>query len=320
MEAATPLLRDSACLVTGGAGFIGSHLIDTLLAGGVRRVVVLDNLHTGRWENISEDTRVSRVNADLATATDSDLRQLLDGVDYLFHLAAEKHNQSVDAPERVLQVNVQATFRLLRAAAAARIRKVVFTSSLYAYGRLNLPPMDERDVPEPRTVYGVSKLTGEHLLRHFATAEGLRWTALRLFFVYGPRQFSGMGYKSVIVSNFERLLRNEPPVVNGDGEQALDYVHVTDVARALVLSLVPEADGETINIGQGSAVTVSQLTDLMLTVAGSSLEPVHAPSDWTAGSHRTCRNEKARRLLGWTPTVALQDGLAGVHSWMKSRC
>jgi len=310
------LVRDASFLVTGGAGFIGCHTIDALLRGGARRVIALDNLSTGRWDNVPQDDRVERLTADLARVSPQEMQNAFSGVDYLLHLAAEKHNNAIDAPERVLSVNVDATFRLFRAAADARVRKVIFTSSLYANGRLTLPPMREDDVPEPKTVYGISKLAGEHLLRYFAAQ---RWTALRLFFVYGPKQFAGSGYKSVIVTNFERILRSEAPVIFGDGQQALDYVHVSDVTRAILSALAEAADGEVVNVGTGKAVSVKQLTDCMLEVARSSLRPVNAPADWTAGTHRVCDNSKARQLLGWSPSIAMRDGLAEVYAWMKRR-
>jgi UDP-glucose 4-epimerase len=302
-------------LVTGGAGFIGSHLVEALLRDGAAQVVVLDHFRTGSAANLPADARLTTVSADLSTLSDGEMLELVRPADYVFHLAAEKHNQAIDAPDRVLAVNVDATFRLFHAAAAARVRKVVFTSSLYAPGRLTLPPMREDDLPEPRTVYGISKLAGEHLLKHFTA---LRSTSLRLFFVYGPKQFAGSGYKSVILRNFERILRGDPPVIFGDGRQSLDYVFVDDVVRGLIQALVEAADGHVVNLGSGSAVSVNQLTDLMTEVAGSSLAPVHAEADWTAGSHRVCDNAKARALLGWSPTVPLRAGLQRVYDWMKS--
>jgi UDP-glucose 4-epimerase len=308
------LVRDASFLVTGGAGFIGCHTIDALLRGGARRVIALDNLSTGRWDNVPQDGRVEPLTADLARMSPEEMQNAFRGVDYLLHLAAEKHNNAIDAPERLLAVNVEATFRLFRAAADARVRKVMFTSSLYANGRMTLPPMREDDVPEPKTVYGISKLAGEHLLRHFAAQ---RWTALRLFFVYGPKQFAGSGYKSVIVTNFERILRSEAPVIFGDGKQSLDYVYVRDVTRAILSSVSETADSQVVNIGTGTAVSVNQLTDCMLEAARSSLRPVHAPADWTAGTHRVCDNSKARQLLGWSPSIAMRDGLAEVYAWMK---
>jgi len=277
----------------------------------------VDNFQTGSASSLPSDPRLTTITADLNTLSDEEMASLVAPVDYLFHLAAEKHNQSLDAPERVLAVNVNATFRLFQAA-ATRVRKVMFTSSLYAAGRMSLPPMREDDLPEPRTVYGISKLAGEHFLQHFASQTRLRSTSLRVFFVYGPRQFAGSGYKSVIIKNFERILRGDAPVIFGDGEQSLDYVYIDDVIHALILSLSEDADRQVINIGSGSGVSVKQLTDIMRSVAGSSLPAVHAAPDWTAGSHRVCDNTKAKALLRWSPTVGLRDGLQWVHDWMKS--
>lgn len=311
------LIERSSVVVTGGAGFIGSTLVDGLLAAGAKRVVVLDSLRTSTWTSIPEDRRIEKITADVAALDGASMVQLLSGADFVFHLAAEKHNQSITTPERLLEVNVSATYRLFRAAAEARVRKVVFTSSLYAAGRMSLPPMIESERPEPRTVYGASKVAGEHLLAHFAAAARLRSTALRLFFVYGPRQFVGGGYKSVIVTNFERILRGEAPVILGDGGQALDYVFVDDVVRALIAAAVTEAaDGEIINVGSGQATTISALTDTMLRVAGSSLKPVFGPADWTAGTIRVGDRSKAAALLGWTPFVELESGLSSVYRWL----
>ena len=311
------LVRNASFLVTGGAGFIGSHLVEALIRRGASRVTAIDNLRAGDWQRVPNDSRVEKLTLDISELSSEELAQLLGGRDFVFHLAAEKHNQSRSTPERVLEVNVNAAFRLFQACAAARVRKVVFTSSLYALGRLTLPPMRESDLPEPRTVYGVSKLAGELLLSHFRVAENLRSSALRLFFVYGPRQLAGGGYKSVIVRNFERILRGERPVIFGDGEQALDYTHVDDVVRALLLALDGKGDGETIHIGSGSAVTVNALTGLMLDIARSSLRPKYEAADETAGWHRVADNRKAQQLLGWTPSIPMPEGLQTVYQWMK---
>jgi UDP-glucose 4-epimerase len=311
-------------LVTGGAGFIGSHLIEYLLLNGARKVIALDYLRYGTWENLN--VSVSRLNerlhlitSDFSEMTDAELSQRLQGVDYLYHLAAEKHNQSVDSPERVLAVNVNGTYRLLRAAAKAQVQKVIFTSSLYAYGRMHLPAMVETDIPKPHTVYGVSKLAGENLLHHLYCQYQLRYTVLRLFFTYGARQFAGMGYKSVIVKNFERMLAGMPPIIIGDGQQALDYIYVDDVVRALALSLDSQADQEVLNIGSGQAVTVQALTEQMLLVTESGLNPVFELPDWTAGSCRVSDNRKVKQILQWEPKISLQAGLSEVHRWMQAQ-
>ena len=302
-------------VVTGGAGFIGSHLIEGLLGAGARRITAVDSLLTSSWRSVPADPRVEQITADLASLSYDDLQRMLSGHDYLFHLAAEKHNQSITTPERLLEVNVNATYRLFNAATTT-VRKVVFTSSLYAAGRMSLPPMREDDLPQPKTVYGISKLTGEHLLQHFKT---MRSTALRLFFTYGPRQFGGGGYKSVIMTNYERIVRNEAPVINGDGTQSLDYVYVEDVVRALIASLDEQPDGEVINIGSGNATNINDLTAMMLRAAGSSLAPVNAPADWTAGTARVCDRSKAERLLGWTPAISMEEGLRRVYQWLREQ-
>jgi UDP-glucose 4-epimerase len=244
------------------------------------------------------------------------LRDKLRGVRWLFHLAAEKHNQSKDTPLEVFRSNIDGTYTLFDTAARAGVEKIVFTSSLYAYGRMSGPPFVEDEVPQPHTVYGISKLCGEHLLRHAGVAHGVAWSVLRYLFVYGPRQFAGMGYKSVIVKTFERLLRGEPPLIYGDGEQALDYVYVDDVVAATIAALGSSANGEVLNIGSGAATTINALIALMQKVAGTHLPVQRAAADWTAGSRRVGDVAKARRLLDWQASTSLEAGLRQSFAWM----
>jgi UDP-glucose 4-epimerase len=304
-------------LVTGGAGFIGSHLVDALLARGAARVTILDSMkyandtHAGRGE-----ARVSVLKHDLGHDPHERLDEALRGVDLLFHLAAEKHNQSLPSPQHLLASNIDGTYALFDAAGRVGVKKLVFTSSLYAYGRLAGEPMVETEVPRPHTLYGISKLTGEHLAAHVGRKHGLPHVALRYFFVYGPRQFPGMGYKSVIVSNFERLRRGERPTIFGDGQQALDYVYVDDVVNATMAAMESPLDGELLNVGSSQPTSINELTRLMIEVSGKNLEPVNAEADWTAGSSRVGANEKIRRLLKWAPLVSLREGLSRTYQWL----
>src|SRR5690606_6745753 len=165
---------------------------------------------------------------DLSDLTFDEMKRLLEGVDVLFHLAAQKHTHRVDSAQRVLAANVMATERLFRAAAAVGVRRVVFASSLFAYGRMVGAPMTESEVAIPNTIYGVSKLTGEGLLRSVTRDTGLEGVTLRLFFIYGPRQFVGLGYPSVIIRSFDRISQGLGPTIYGDGKQALDYVYIDD--------------------------------------------------------------------------------------------
>jgi UDP-glucose 4-epimerase len=301
-------------LVTGGAGFIGSHLVDGLLARGVGRVTILDSL---KYANSSQPRatgeRVSVVKHALGVDPSERLAEVLADVDLLFHLAAEKHNQSLHDPRQVLAANVTGTYELYQAAGRAGVTRVVFASSLYAYGRVTGPPMTETELPAPSTIYGISKLAGEQLGGWARAKYGLSAVALRYFFVYGPRQFPGMGYKSVIVTNFERLARGEAPVIFGDGEQALDYVYVDDVVDATIRAMESDVDGEVLNVGSGVATTINELTRAMIAVSGRGIAPARGPADSTHGSSRVGDNRKVRALLGWAPKIPLRDGLTRTY-------
>lgn len=302
-------------VVTGAAGFIGCHLAPRLVEQGWA-VRGLDNERSGDWSRLT--VPVERVERDLTSLSDDELSSLCEGADALFHLAAEKHNSSKTTPQRTIEVNVVATQRLFDAAARAGVRKVVFTSSLYAYGRRGPEAMAERDVPAPTTVYGASKIAGEHLLRVSGERNGLGWTVARLFFIYGPRQFAEGGYKSVIVKNFERIRRGESPVVFGDGEQALDYVYVDDCVDALTAMLDPKHDGCTYNVASGRAISVNELTKRMLDSSGSDLAPASGPADETAGTIRRGSAELAAERLGWRAETPIDDGLGRVWAWLQA--
>lgn len=303
-------------VVTGGAGFIGSHLVRALVEQGADRVIVVDSLRYGDVANLGAlGDRVKLVRLTLGTDDTSALAPELAGASALFHLAAEKHNQSKDDPARVFRANVEGTHAIYEAAVRAGVSKIVFSSSLYAYGRVAGEPYSESEVPEPKTVYGISKLAGEHLLRYFAEQHGTEWVALRYLFIYGPKQWAGMGYKSVILKSFERLARGEAPVVFGDGQQALDYVYVDDCVDATLRALQHDVSGRVLNVASGRAVTVRELIDAMIRVSGKPVGAEAGPADWTAGSWRVGDPERAAELLGWRATTSLEDGLERVWRW-----
>ena len=303
-------------MVTGAAGFIGCHLAERLVEHGWT-VAGVDDERSGDWSRVS--TQVKQVNRDLASLTDDELLSLCRDADVLFHLAAEKYNSPGSTPQRVIDVNISATRRLFDAAARAGVGKVIFTSSLYAYGALGPAWMAESDVPTPTTAYGLSKLAGEHLLRVAARDHGLRWTVGRLFFIYGPKQYAEGGYKSVISKNFDRIRGSAEPVVFGDGEQALDYVYVDDCVEALLRMLPAEHDGWTYNVASGHGTTVNELTRTMLDVSGSELDPVGGPADWTAGTVRVGSPELAESRLEWHATTPIEGGIARVWQWLEAR-
>lgn len=306
----------SKIVVTGGCGFIGSHLVSELARRGAKQIVILDSLRYGKRENLQDGLPVQVIQHELGFGEHDELDRALAGADALFHLAAEKHNQSKDDPTRVLRSNVEGTAALYAAAGRAGVKKVVFSSSLYAYGRLSGPPMQENETPMPRTVYGTSKLAGEHLLGFFGREYGFEYVTLRYFFVYGPRQFAGTGYKSVIVKSIERLLLGQPAIVFGDGEQCLDYVFVDDAVDATCRALEARVSGELLNVGSGVGTSVRSLVETITRLVGGPA-PETGPADWTQGSNRVGDVRRIADVLGWKATTPLETGLFQTLSWVR---
>ncbi len=310
-----------AALVTGGAGFIGSHLVGRLVADGCPSIKTLDSLEFGSWDNLpTPGEQVCPITADIRHMPAEAMEAALQGVDVLFHLAAQKHTHRIDSASKVLDANVVATERLFRAAAAAKVRRIVFTSSLFAYGRVSGPPLAESDVATPSTIYGVSKLAGEGLVRTLCRDSGIEGVSLRLFFIYGPRQFVGLGYPSVIIRSFDRILSGLAPTVYGDGQQSLDYLYVDDAVDAILLAArTPHASGDVFNVGSGNATKVADLISTASEVAGfrGNAEPM--PADWTANTCRVAEPTKSREILGWRSTTPLREGLERTFHWMRTR-
>lgn len=211
-----------------------------------------------------------------------------------------------------MRTNALGTAQLVEACTRTGVAKVVFASSLYAYGRLHGGPFDEEEIPAPRTVYGQSKRFGEELVAL------VRATTLRYMFVYGPGQAPKHGYPSVIVRSFVRMLAGAPPIVHGDGTQVLDYVFVDDAVDATIRALAPVGDGRVYNVGSGVGISIGGLIAEMRTIAGFAGEAEAAPPDATAGTRRVARVDRIRRELGWAPETSLAAGLSATLASIRA--
>jgi UDP-glucose 4-epimerase len=301
------------CSITGGAGFIGAALANELYARGYEDLKLFDNLSTGDWSRLNFAADKNLV--DLSAAEEEDLVLALSGTEVLFHLSAVKLHNEKNSFEDLMANNVVATQKLLEAAGKAGVKKVVFTSSLYVYGMLEDEVFTEDLVPLPSTIYGASKLMGESLVSIASHVYGFEYSIARLFFIYGENQFSLGGYKSVIVNNFERLKNEEPAVVNGDGEQILDYLHVSDCVSALI-SLSENPTNDVFNVSSGEPLSIRQLTTQMLKVTGEGTLRYGEP-DWTQGTRRVGSNKKIHKQTGWFPGITLDDGLTKTWESLK---
>jgi UDP-glucose 4-epimerase len=302
-------------LVTGGAGFIGSHLTDALLAAG-HETLVVDNLATGQRENVAADARFFQM--DVRDPALSDLLQQ-ERPEVVFHQAAQTTVRlSTADPFYDADVNVRGLLNLLTASVWAGVRKVVFASSGgTVYGTCDQLPITEDQPLHPESPYGITKTAGEDYLRYFAANFGLHYTALRYANVYGPRDH--VSSEHVITVFAETLLAGDVPTIHWDGEQAKDYVYVDDVVRANLLAL-GQGDDQAYNIGSGQAVSVNTLYALITRLLGrQQVVPKQGPK--RLGDVRLfyldCR--KAQRELGWQPQVSLEEGLIHTLAWYRSR-
>ncbi len=291
--------RKSA-LVTGGAGFIGSNLVDELINRGFR-VVVLDNLVTGKRENVNPKAEFHH--ADIRNF--EEIRNLFRGIDYVFHVAALPRIQlSIDDPLRTSDTNVRGTLHVLISARDAGVKKVVYSASSSVYGLQNELPWHEDMRPHPITPYGSQKYFGEVYCRLFSEIYGLPTVALRYFNVYGRRQSSEGAYCSVLGTFVKQRLSGHPLTIHGDGENKRDYTNVDDVVRANILAIENSGlrGGETINIGAGCAHSINDIAKM---IGGPA---VNMPARLEV-KISLANNKKAKELLGWQPSVSFMDWL-----------
>jgi UDP-glucose 4-epimerase len=311
-----PSLQDSRVLVIGGAGFVGSHLVEQLTYEPVREIVVLDNFKRGTRANLQKAVEDPRVEVIEESITHLDiLRRLMEDTDYVFHLAALWLYECVHEPRSALEVNVVGTYNVIEAAQEAGVKKVVYSSSASVYGDAVSIPMTEAHPFNNRTMYGATKIAGEQFLRAFYERHKMDYVGLRYMNVYGPRMDYKGTYVSVIMKVLDRIDQGLPPIIFGDGSQSYDFVYVSDVARANVLSMKSDATDEFFNIGMGVKTTINELVDMLLELTGSDLKPEYRPQAQMFVTHRIGSTEKAENILDFKATVPLLEGLRQVIEW-----
>ena len=310
-------LRDEKVVVIGGAGLIGSHVVERLLDEPVAQFVVYDNFTRGRMENLEVALRDPRVRLNEAGGEllhPDILAEALTGAGTVFHLAALWLLHCHEYPRSAFEVNVRGTFDVMEACARADVERLVYSSSASVYGNALEIPMTEDHAFNNRNFYGATKIAGEAMLQAYHHRYGLSYAALRYMNVYGARQDYRGTYIAVIMKMLDRLDQGLPPVVEGTGEQSFDFIYVTDVAEANVCAAKSVASGP-YNIGAGTRTSIRELAELLLELTGSDLEIEFVPQRQAFVSHRLGSTDLARRELGFEAAVPLRDGLHRLIEW-----
>jgi UDP-glucose 4-epimerase len=309
--------------VTGGAGTIGSNVVDLLAEGGAKRVVVLDDLTRGRKANLERAFATGVVELVEGDIRDVGLvREVTAGVDAVFHLAAIRITQCAEDPRLAHEVLATGTFNVVEAAHLAGVRKVVASSSASVYGLAEeFPTTEAHHAWANDTIYGAAKVYNEGVLRSFHAMTGLDYVALRYFNVYGPRMDVHGVYTEVLIRWMERMAAGQPPLVLGDGMQTMDFVDVRDIARANVLALTAPATDRAYNIASGRETSLLELARLLAAAMDrSDLEPEFGPARRVNPVNRRLADiAAAERDLGWRPTITLEQGLRDLVAWWRAQ-
>ncbi len=317
-------LAGTRILVIGGAGFIGSHVVEALLKTDVAEVVVFDNFSRGSRENLEvalADPRC-RIYQHGGDIRDTDLLDdAMRGCDGVVHLAAMWLLHCLDFPRTAFEVNIAGTFNVLEACVRHKVKRLVYSSSASVYGDAVRTPMDEDHPFNNRNFYGATKISGEAMCRAFHARQGLSYVGLRYMNVYGPRQDQRAAYTGVIPTLLNAVDAGEAPVIHGDGSQAYDFVYVTDVARANVQALQASAKDAFFNVGTGTRTSITELVGEVLEISGVSLNPVFlafAEGDVRQAIRtRVGATERAERELSFKSQVSLSNGLRRLMAWRR---
>lgn len=313
-------LTGSKILVIGGAGFIGSHIVEELIKEPVEEIVVYDNFCRGTKENLKEALKDSRVKIyDIGgdiTQTDI-LDSAMKGKDYVIHLAALWLLQCYEYPRAAFDVNIRGTFNVLEACVNNKIKKLVYSSSASVYGDALEIPMTEDHPYNNRTFYGATKIAGEHMCRAYNERYGLDYVGLRYMNVYGARQDYHGAYVAVVMKILDRIDQGLPPIVYGDGSQSYDFIYVSDIAKANICALKADVTDKFYNVGMGRKTSIKELCETIIKITDSELEIQYEPSGQTFVTNRIGSTKKAAEEIGFVADIELVEGLKRLIEWRK---
>lgn len=315
-------LEGKRVLVTGGAGFMGSHVIDQLLREDCTEIVAVDNMQRGRPSNLSDAMTSGIVRLVETDIRNRDLMEpLVKEADLLFHLAAPRITQCAEAPREAIDVMVGATCDLLEMCVAHPVEKVIFASTASIYGMADQFPTSESHHPyNNETLYGAAKSFNEGLMRSFHQMYGLDYVALRFFNIYGPRMDIHGVYTEVLVRWIERITAGEAPLIFGDGHQTMDFVEIEDVARANILAAKSDVTDDVFNVASGTETSLLELAEKLLEVMGASLRPEHREErKINAVQRRLADVRHAAKGLNFSANVPLDEGLRRLVSWWRTQ-
>jgi nucleoside-diphosphate-sugar epimerase len=304
-------------LVTGGAGFIGSHLTEELLRRG-EQVRVVDSLITGHRKNLAHLSGIDFLEGDLADIAVA--KRAVEGVDYVLHQAAiPSVPRSVDDPITSNRANIDSTLNVLVAARDAGVKRVIYAGSSSAYGNTPTLPKHEDMPTNPLSPYALQKLVGEQYMQMFTTLYGLETVTIRYFNVFGPRQDPSSPYSGVISVFAKALLENTAPTIYGDGEQTRDFTYVANVVDGVLRAVkAPDASGKVVNVATGSRISLNKLFETMRDAVGSRVEVKYGPLRNGDVKDSLADITRARTLLGYEPSVSLEAGLKKTLDWYRS--
>lgn len=308
-------MKDKKVVVTGGLGFIGSHIVERL--NNNNEVIIVDDESTGKIENI-QHLDFSKIDTTLGSITSINLKEIFEGCDYVFHLAAQTSvPESVDNPFNSNEVNITGTLKVLEAARNAGVKKVVFSSSSAVYGETKTIPITENTPINPISPYAISKATGELYCRAYSKLYELSTISLRYFNVFGPRQDPNSQYAAVIPIFINRMLQNESPVIYGDGNQTRDFVSVKKVVDANLLAAESNECGE-FNIGLGKSTTINELFNIIEGIIGKDIEPLYQTERHGDIKHSVADISKAK-ILGYEYDDVFQEDLIETIKWFMNK-